>query len=349
MITGDYPRTAQAIAEEIGLDTSAGVITGAELEEISDEDLAARVHDVHVYARMVPEQKLRLIRAFKSRGDVVGMTGDGVNDAPALRAADIGIAMGERGTDVARESADLVITDDDFTSIVEGVRQGRRIFENLRKAMAYVVAIHIVIFGMALIPVFGPTWPLILLPLQIALLELVIDPACSIAFEAEPPDRRIMHRPPRPREESILTKRVISVAALQGFTTLIGVFAVFLWMIGSGASDAQVRTATFASLMAGNVMLILVNRSWHLSLTRTIRERPNPVFRWVVGFAVTVTAVLVAVPPVQSALRFESISPMNITVAIAAGALGPIWFEIYKHFFGASQAEHAVTLEEVGH
>jgi Ca2+-transporting ATPase len=330
MITGDYPRTALAIAEEIGLDVSAGVITGPHLEEMSDEELQARVGDVQVFARMVPEQKLRLIRALQARHEVVGMTGDGVNDAPALRAADIGIAMGQRGTDVARESADLVITDDDFASIVEGVRQGRRIFDNLRKAMAYVVAIHVVIFGMALIPVFGPTWPLILLPLQIAMLELVIDPSCSIAFEAEQPAEDTMRRPPRPRSESILTRRVLGLSFLQGLSTLVAVFAIFLYAIANGLSDGQVRTATFAALMAGNLMLISVNRSWHLGMVRTIRERHNPVFRWVIGIAMVVTLLLVSVPAVQSAFRFEGIPASMVALSCAAGAVGPVWFEAYK-------------------
>jgi P-type Ca2+ transporter type 2C len=330
MITGDYPRTAQAIAEEIGLDTSAGVITGSELSELDDSQLHASVHEVNVFARMVPEQKLRLIRALKDFGDVVGMTGDGVNDAPALRAADIGIAMGKRGTDVARESADLVITDDDFTSIVEGVRQGRRIFDNLRKAMAYVVAVHVVIFGMALIPVFGPMWPLILLPLQIALLELVIDPACSIAFEAEAADSTIMERSPRPAGESILTKRVMLIALFQGATTLSAVFAVFLWSLSEGLSSEQVRTLTFAALMSGNVALILVNRSWQLGWIQTIRQHRNPAFRWVLGFATLVTTLFLTFPPFQRAFRFESGSWEQVMFALAIGALGPFWFEIYK-------------------
>ena len=195
MITGDYPGTALGIAQEIGLDHDAGCITGPELESMSDEVLADRIRTVNVFARMVPEQKLRLVRALRADGEIVGMTGDGVNDAPALRAADIGIAMGGRGTDVARESAGLVITDDDFGSIVSGIRQGRGIFDNLRKAMAFVVAVHVVIFGMCLVPVMGPTWPLVLLPIQIALIELIIDPACSVVFEAEEIDPRIMEQP----------------------------------------------------------------------------------------------------------------------------------------------------------
>ena len=185
MITGDYPGTALSVAREVGIDTSAGAITGPSCTAMSDDELASRVRTVNVFARMVPDQKLQLIRALKANGEVVGMTGDGVNDAPALRAADIGIAMGARGTDVARESADLVITDDDFSSIAGGVRQGRGIFDNLRKAMAYIIAIHVPIFGMTLIPVFVPGWPLVLLPVQIAFLQLVIDPACSIVFESE--------------------------------------------------------------------------------------------------------------------------------------------------------------------
>ena len=212
MITGDYPGTALAIAREIGLDHAEGCITGPELETMSDEELARRIGSVSVFARMVPEQKLQLIRALKANGEVVGMTGDGVNDAPALRAADIGIAMGARGTDVARESAAIVITDDDFSSIVGGVRQGRGIFDNLRKAMSYIIAVHVPIAGMSLIPVFVARWPLVLMPVQIAFLELIIDPACSVVFEAEPVDPKIMDLPPRGLGEPMFGRRVLTIA-----------------------------------------------------------------------------------------------------------------------------------------
>jgi len=207
MITGDYPGTARAVAREIGLDHTEECISGPELEAIPEDELAARIGSVSVFARMVPEQKLRIIRALKANGEVVGMTGDGVNDAPALRAADIGIAMGARGTDVAREAAALVITDDDFNSIVGAVRQGRGIFDNLRKAMSYIIAVHVPIAGMSLIPVFVAEWPLVLLPVHIAFLELIIDPACSIVFEAEPIDPETMNRPPRGVGEPMFGRR----------------------------------------------------------------------------------------------------------------------------------------------
>src|SRR6185369_14922157 len=185
MITGDYPGTAQNIARQIGLEPAGEVITGPELDRMSDAELQRRIDSVNIFARVVPEQKLRLVNALKANGEVVAMTGDGVNDAPALKAAHIGIAMGERGTDVAREAASLVLLDDDFSSIVEAVRQGRRIFDNLKKGMAYILAIHVPIAGMTLIPVLME-WPLVLLPVHIAFLHLIIDPACSIVFEAEP-------------------------------------------------------------------------------------------------------------------------------------------------------------------
>ena len=234
MITGDYPGTALAIAREIGLDHGAGVITGPELSAMADDELARRIRTVSVFARMVPEQKLQLIRALKANGEVVGMTGDGVNDAPALRAADIGIAMGKRGTDVARESADLVITDDDFASIAGGVRQGRGIFGNLRKAMAYIIAVHVPIVGMSLIPVFVTSWPLVLLPVQIAFLELIIDPACSVVFEAEEIDPTIMEQPPRGVGEPMFGGRVLTIAVLQGCSMLAAVLGVYLWNVLTG-------------------------------------------------------------------------------------------------------------------
>ncbi len=337
MITGDYPGTALAIAREIGLDHTERCITGLELESMSDEELAGRIGSVSVFARMVPEQKLQLIRALKANGEVVAMTGDGVNDAPALRAADIGIAMGGRGTDVARESAALVITDDDFSSIVGGIRRGRGIFDNLRKAMSYVIAVHVPIAGMSLIPVFVAHWPLVLLPVQIAFLELIIDPACSIVFEAEPADPKVMDRPPRGIKEPMFGRRVLTIAFLQGTSVLAMVFGVYLWGILTGHSDNVVRSLTFVTLVVSNVALILVNRSWRLSVWRSFRERVNRTLYWILGFAAALLVVLFAVPGLRDAFHFGRITWTDGLIALGAGVVGTLWFEVYKALAEARQ------------
>ena len=330
MITGDYPGTALAIAREIGLDHAAGFITGPELETMAEDELARRIRSVSVFARMVPEQKLQLIRALKANGEVVGMTGDGVNDAPALRAADIGIAMGARGTDVAREAAALVITDDDFTSIAGGVRQGRGIFDNLRKAMSYIIAVHMPIVGMSLIPVFVADWPLVLLPLQIAFLELIIDPACSIVFEAEEIDPRIMDQQPRGLGEPMFGRRVLTIAVLQGLSVLAAVLGVYLWSVLSGRPGDVVRSVSFATLVIGNLALILVNRSWRLPIWRTFRERRNGALKWILGGAVMLLIVLLSVPWLRDAFNLGAIALADWLVALVAGSIGVAWFEIYK-------------------
>jgi Ca2+-transporting ATPase len=330
MITGDYPGTALAIAREVGLDHTAGCITGPELDAMSDDELARRIRTVSVFARMVPEQKLQLIRALKTNGEVVGMTGDGVNDAPALRAADIGIAMGGRGTDVARESAGLVITDDDFASISGGVRQGRGIFDNLRKAMSYIIAVHVPIFGMSLIPVFVPGWPLVLLPVQIAFLQLIIDPACSIVFESEQIDPRVMDQPPRGLAEPMFGRRVLTIAGLQGLSALAAVLGVYLWSVLSDHPDDVVRSITFATLVVGNLALILVNRSWRLSIWRSFRERKNRTLKWILTAAGVLLVVLLSVPPLRDAFHFGPMRLWDWAVAFVAGCLGVAWFEAYK-------------------
>ncbi len=332
MITGDYPGTAMAIAREIGLDHEAGCITGRELAEMSEDELAERIRTVCVFARMVPEQKLQLVRALQSNGEVVGMTGDGVNDAPALRAADIGIAMGARGTDVARESAALVITDDDFSSIVSGVRQGRGIFDNLRKAMSYVIAVHLPIVGMSLIPVFVADWPLVLLPVQIAFLELIIDPACSVVFEAEEIDPKVMDLPPRAVSEPMFGKRVLTIAVLQGLSVFAATFAVYLWAVFGGFPDDVVRSLTFATLVIGNIALILVNRSWRLSVWRTFRQRRNPALKWIVLGAGALLITILSLPGLRHAFSFGPMPPIGWLIAAASGVLGVAWFEIYKAF-----------------
>jgi len=330
MITGDYPGTALAIAREVDLDHRAGCITGSEIDTMSDDELVDRIRTVNVFARMVPEQKLRLVHALQADGEVVGMTGDGVNDAPALRAADIGIAMGARGTDVAREAAALVITDDDFASIAGGIRQGRGIFDNLRKAMAYIVAVHIPIFGMSLLPLFVPSWPLVLLPVQVAFLELIIDPACSVVFEAEEIDPLIMEREPRGLGEPIFGRRALTLAFFQGLSVFAAVAAVYLWAVLSGRPDDVVRSVAFTTLLVGNLSLILVNRSWRLSVWESFRQRRNRTVKWILGLAVMLLVVLLTIPWVREAFNFGPLEPTQWVVAVVAGFLGVAWFEAYK-------------------
>ncbi len=330
MITGDYPGTALAIAREVGLGHGAGAITGPELATMDEGELACRARTVNVFARMVPEQKLQLIRAFKANGEIVGMTGDGVNDAPALRAADIGIAMGARGTDVAREAAALVITDDDFASIAGGVRQGRGIFANLRKAVAYIIAVHVPIFGMSLIPVFVPGWPLVLLPVQIAFLELIIDPACSVVFESEAIDPKVMDQPPRRVGEPMFSRRVLTIAALEGVSMLAAVLAVYLWAVLSDRADDVVRSVTFATLVVGNLALILVNRSWRLSIWQAFRQRRNGTLKWILAGATALLVMLLTVPAVRGAFNFGPMRPTDWIVAVGLGFAGVASFEVYK-------------------
>ena len=331
MITGDYSGTAMSIAREIGLKPADLCITGPELAEMTDAELAQRIGEVCIFARMVPEQKLRIVHALQARSEVVAMTGDGVNDAPALKAADIGIAMGQRGTDVAREASAIVLTDDDFSSIVGAVRQGRRAYDNLRKAMAYIIAVHVPIAGMSLIPILaGKSWPLVLLPMHIAFLELIIDPACSVVFEAEAEEPGIMQRPPRPPDEPLFTRRVLGISLLQGASVLVAVFAIYFWALSTGHTEADVRGLTFATLVVGNLGLILVNRSWTRTVVGGLASDRNAALAWVLGGALTFLALLMVVPFLREIFRFAAFDLTDVLAVLVAGLAGVAWFEVYK-------------------
>ncbi len=330
MITGDSPETARAIARTIGLDDSQPPLTGRELEALSDDELARRLPGLHIFARVVPEQKLRLVQALRAQGEVVAMTGDGVNDAPALKAAHIGVAMGGRGTDVAREAAALVVTDDDFSSIVAAVRLGRRIYDNLRRAMAYVVAVHVPIAGLSLLPVLLG-WPLVLFPVHIVFLELVIDPACSIAFEAEPEEPGLMRRPPRKVGASLFSRKLLWMSLLQGACLLAVTLAVFRLGWKQTGSESSARALAFAALIAGNVALILVNRSWERSLFATLVTRNMASWAVILGASAMLVLVL-EVPFLRELFHFGPVAGAHLALALGAGFLALSWFEIWKLF-----------------
>ena len=335
MITGDYPVTAQNIGRQIGLNDTQEVITGPELEQLSDHDLTERIGRVNIFARVVPEQKLRIVQALKASGQIVAMTGDGVNDAPALKAAHIGIAMGGRGTDVAREASALVLLDDDFTSIVEAVKLGRRIYDNIRKAFAYTFAIHVPIAGLSLIPVFFADWPLILLPAHIVFLELIIDPSCTMIFEGEGAEKNIMNRPPRDPAQRLFSMKSIGLSILQGVSVLVIVLGVFVvtrhmhMSEGKDVADKVARGLTFAALVVANLALILTNRSWARTILSMMKE-PNAALWWVVGGAATFLGLVLYVPWLRELFHFAPLHWTDLAVCLAAGAVSIVWFELLK-------------------
>jgi len=328
MITGDYPVTARKVAVQIGLKQMDGIVTGQELESMDDSELRERIRTVNVFARVVPEQKLKIVDALKANGEVVAMTGDGVNDAPALKSAHIGIAMGGRGTDVAREASALVLLDDNFSSIVQAVRMGRRIFDNLKKAMAYIFAIHIPIAGMSLLPVLF-RWPLVLLPVHIVFLELIIDPACSVVFEAEPEEAHIMKRQPRNLLEPLFDARTVTYSVLQGASVLCIVLAVFLTAMYRGQGEADARTLSFTTLIIANLGLILTNRSWSRVILSTLRT-PNAAFWWVLGGALFFLGMVLYVPFMQRLFHFQMLHPLDLMICLLAGIISVVWFEVLK-------------------
>jgi P-type Ca2+ transporter type 2C len=327
MITGDHPSTARAIARQSGIDATTA-ITGPELDAMDDAALAKAVKGCQVFARVRPEQKLRLVAALRAAGEVVAMTGDGVNDAPALKAAHIGVAMGKRGTDVAREAASLVLLEDDFTSIVDTVRLGRRIYDNIRNAMRFLLAVHVPLAGMALLPLpLG--WPLFVFPVHVVFMEFLIDPSCSIVFEAEHSDEGTMERPPRPPRQPLFDAASLGLGLTLGVGVFGAVAAIYGWGIARDLPEGEVRAVAFATLVLANLGLILANRSPHLTSVELLVQ-PNPAFWWIAGGTLAALLASIHVPAAAEVFRFQPISGDEWALAGAAAVLSVAWYDVFK-------------------
>jgi Ca2+-transporting ATPase len=320
MITGDHPDTARAIARQAGL-ADTPVLTGAALDALGDAALDARIGALSICARIAPAQKLRLVQAFARSGATVGMTGDGVNDAPALKAAHVGIAMGGRGTDVAREAAALVLLDDRFASIVDAIGAGRRIHDNLRKSIRYVISMHAPIAGMAILPILAG-WPPLLFPMHIVFMELIIDPACTLVFENEPAAPGAMQRPPRDAQAPLFSPGALARTLAMGLGPLLGVALAYGWALGALA-PAQARAFGFTTLVFANLSLILVNRAAGASLIGSLRQ-PNRILWLVVAAALGLLALALYVPWLAAVFQFAVLAPALVAGAGVIGLAGAL-------------------------
>ena len=333
MITGDNGITASSIAKKIGMPNSDHIITGDMLNEMSDLELQEKVKDVSIFSRVVPEHKMRIVKAFKENGEIVAMTGDGVNDAPALKYADIGIAMGKRGSEVSREAADIILMDDNFTTIVETVKDGRRIYDNIRKAVGYVFTIHIPIaFAALLAPLLGiAPAAMLLLPLHVVLLELIIDPTCSLVLERQPAEDDIMDRKPRSPNEKLLNAKVLTKSIVQGFVIFIASFGTYYTILGNNSDNAPLARAMGISIiMISNLFLVQVNSSDNDFVFKSIAKLWSDKVIWALNIFTIFGLLIILYTPVNRFLKFAPLSITQLFSVIGISAVAVLWYELVK-------------------
>jgi len=343
MITGDNGTTASAVARRIGMPGAKNIVTGAELDRMTEEELKTRVRDAGIFSRVTPEHKMRIVRALRDLGEVVAMTGDGVNDAPALKYADIGIAMGKRGSEVAREAADLVLLDDNFSTIVQTIRDGRRIYDNIKKAIGYILTIHIPIALISLLaPLLGiaPEF-LMLLPLHVVILELMIDPTCSIVLERQPAEADIMERPPRKPDEKLLSGRLAAKSIAQGAAVFAAAFGAYLAFLFFGQQDAQLaRTMGLAVMLLSNILLVLVNSSDREFAFRSFKFLARDKVMWAVTLGTLGVLFAIVYSPLSGPLRLTALTGGQMLLAAVLAVAAVMWFELVKLAHKLSRKSH---------
>lgn len=334
MITGDNGTTARSIAQKIGILNSENVITGQQLESMGDEELKEKVKVTNIFARVIPRHKMRIVKALKDIGETVAMTGDGVNDAPALKYADIGIAMGKRGTGVAKEAADMILLDDNFTTIVDTIKDGRRIYDNIKKAVGYVFVIHIPIALMALLtPILH--LPLLLLPIHIVLLELIIDPTCSIVFERQPAEKDIMDRKPRSPKDSLVNPGLMLKAIFQGLAIFAAAFSAYVYLVNQDWTVEAARTFTLIVLGFANLFLVYVNQSEKGAAFAGIFKLKDKVIWYVNIGIIAALALVIYLPSGNAIVKTVPLNGMHVISAIGLAAAATFWWELVKVFKGA--------------
>ena len=330
IITGDNATTTRAIAKQIGFEGYEKSMSGADLMQFSDAELADRVQDVNVFTRMFPEAKLRIINALKSKNEIVAMTGDGVNDGPALKAAHIGIAMGKRGTEIAKQAASLILLEDDLSKMVDAIAMGRKIYTNLKKAIQYVISIHIPIILTVFIPLaLGWVYPNIFSPVHVILLELIMGPTCSIIYENEPMEKNTMIQNPRPISYTFFNNDELMTSVVQGLMITVGVLLVYQYAVWQNFNEPITRAMVFTTLMTSNIFLTLVNRSFYYSVFTTLKYK-NKLVTLILSVTMLLTALLLFVKPLTQFFQFESLNVLQLLVSVGVGFLFVIWYEFVK-------------------
>lgn len=330
IITGDNAATTSAIAQQIAFKGFDKSVTGDELMQLSDAELKDKVKETNIFTRMFPEAKLRIINALKANNQIVAMTGDGVNDGPALKAAHIGIAMGKKGTEIAKQAASLILLEDDLSKMVDAIAMGRKIYTNLKKAIQYIISIHIPIILTVFIPLaLGWIYPNIFSPVHIIFLELIMGPTCSIVFENEPMEKNTMSQKPRPFTTTFFNWKELTTSVIQGLAITAGTLFAYQYSVYQGFDEAHTRTIVFTVLIAANIFLTLVNRSFYYSIFTTLRYKNNLILL-IIGITISITALLLFVTPLTAFFKFETIDSSQVFICIAIGFVSVIWYELVK-------------------